>query len=377
MTGRISTSGLGDLIEALACAGYQVIGPVVRDAAIVYGPVSSLDDLPKGWTSMQAPGRFSLETGAENAFFDYASSANSVKTFLRPSERKFVSIEKDRETFRFTPRADAVTPRFAFLGVRACDLASIAVQDKVLLEVDPDYRARRESALFIAVHCNRPSSCCFCVSMSTGPRATSGYDLALTEFPEGGFLIETGSERGAALLHKLPMEDATAEMIDRSQQLTDHAAASMQRSIDPAGVRESLRNNFDHPEWNAVAERCLACGNCTMVCPTCFCVEVGDSSDISGSLAERSMRWDSCFSLDFSYIHGGRIRVSTAARYRQWLTHKFSYWFDQFGTSGCVGCGRCIAWCPVGIDVTEEIARIGSTAGLAGRPGAPDGVDKC
>ncbi len=366
MTGRISTRGLGDLIEALGSAGYQVIGPTVRDAAIVYGPVNSVDDLPKDWTSIQAPGRFSLDTGSDGAFFDYASPANSVKTFLRPSERKFVSIElirdsageKDAGTFRFTPRADAVTPRFAFLGVRACDLASIAVQDKVLIEIDPDYRARRENALFIAVHCNRPSSCCFCVSMSTGPRATSGFDLALTEFPEGGFLIETGSDRGAALLHKLPMDDASPELVERSNKLTEHAAASMQRSVDPAGLRESLQNNFDHPEWQAVAERCLACGNCTMVCPTCFCVEVGDSSDISGRVAERSMRWDSCFSLDFSYIHGGRIRVSTAARYRQWLTHKFSYWFDQFGTSGCVGCGRCIAWCPVGIDVTEEIARI-------------------
>jgi len=356
MTGRIPTSGLGDLIRALGDAGYQIIGPVIRDSAIVLGPITTIDDLPKGWTSLQAPARFSLEPAASEAYFDFASPANSVKTFLRPAERKFVAIEKADGGLRFTPRAGPA-PRFAFLGVRACDLASIAIQDRVLNEIDPDYRARRENAVFIAVHCAHPSSCCFCASMSTGPRATEGFDLALTEFPDG-FLIETGSPRGAALLHKLPIGEAPPDMLARSQEITDRAAAQIQRKVETDGIRESLRENFDHPEWQDVAERCLACGNCTMVCPTCFCVEVAESSDISGAVAERSMRWDSCYSLDFSYIHGGGIRVSTAARYRQWLTHKFSYWFDQFGTSGCVGCGRCIAWCPVAIDVTEEIARI-------------------
>ena len=103
-----------------------------------------------------------------------------------------------------------------------------------------------------------------------------------------------------------------------------------------------------------MAERCLACGSCTSVCPTCFCVTTEDFTDLAAGLSRRVRRWDSCFSVDFTYIHGGNVRTSIAARYRQWLTHKLGSWHEQFGTPGCVGCGRCITWCPAGIDITEE-----------------------
>ncbi|MBV8527642.1 MAG: 4Fe-4S dicluster domain-containing protein, partial [Candidatus Dormibacteraeota bacterium] len=102
------------------------------------------------------------------------------------------------------------------------------------------------------------------------------------------------------------------------------------------------------------AQRCLACGNCTMQCPTCFCSDLVDEPDVVAGDA-RVRRWASCFEQDYSHIHGGSVRTSTRARYRQWLTHKLGTWWEQFGTSGCVGCGRCIAWCPVGIDITDEV----------------------
>ena len=121
------------------------------------------------------------------------------------------------------------------------------------------------------------------------------------------------------------------------------------------GIRDLLYDNLEHPRWSDTAGRCLSCGNCTMVCPTCFCSTVEDVTDVSGTQAERVRHWDSCFTSEHSYIHGGATRVTTKARYRQWLTHKLASWIDQFGTSGCVGCGRCITWCPVGIDITEEV----------------------
>jgi ferredoxin len=138
-------------------------------------------------------------------------------------------------------------------------------------------------------------------------------------------------------------------------------ASQMGRSLDTAGIKELLQGNPNHPRWDEVAERCLTCGNCTMVCPTCFCTTVEDHNDLTGTSAERVRKWDSCFTLDFSYVHGGSVRNSNKSRYRQWMTHKLASWIDQFGTSGCVGCGRCVTWCPVGIDITAEVAAIRAT----------------
>ena len=128
----------------------------------------------------------------------------------------------------------------------------------------------------------------------------------------------------------------------------------IKRRMNTSVIRELLYNNLENPHWDEVATRCLNCANCTMVCPTCFCTTVQDVTDLTGKHAERWRKWDSCFSTEFSYIHGGSIRTSAKSRYRQWLVHKLASWHDQFGTSGCVGCGRCITWCPVGIDITEE-----------------------
>jgi Fe-S-cluster-containing hydrogenase component 2 len=140
------------------------------------------------------------------------------------------------------------------------------------------------------------------------------------------------------------------------------AAINMGRNLDATGLPDLLRSNLDDPRYPQVASRCLACGNCTLVCPTCFCSTVIDTTDLSGSRSERFRRWDSCFNLEHSYIHGGHVRTSILSRYRQWITHKLSSWVDQFGVSGCVGCGRCITWCPVGIDITEEAGIISQNA---------------
>ena len=223
------------------------------------------------------------------------------------------------------------------------------------------YAGRRANAFVIAVNCGVAGGTCFCVSMQTGPKAKSGFDVALTELvsTEGHeFLAEAGSEAGAALLAKLPQRPATNADLAAADAVVSGTASQMGRSLDTAGLKELLQSNLRHPRWDETAKRCLTCGNCTMVCPTCFCTTVEDRSDLTGNTAERVRVWDSCFTMDFSYIHGGSVRNTASSRYRQWMTHKLANWFDQFGTSGCVGCGRCITWCPVGIDITEEAAAI-------------------
>ena len=260
------------------------------------------------------------------------------------------------------------TERLAFVGVRACELHAIAIQDRVLLEgayADPHYRARREGAFLVAVNCGEPAGTCFCASMNTGPKAASGYDLALTEIVGQGehqFVVEAGSEAGRMVLAELPHRDAMPEEVVAGDAVIAGAAARMGRVMPAADeVPQLLRRNFENPRWDEVAGRCLTCGNCTMVCPTCFCTTVEEVTSLDGAESERMRHWDSCFTIDFSYLHGGSVRTSPRSRYRQWMTHKLSTWWDQFGSSGCVGCGRCITWCPVGIDITEEVAAIRGT----------------
>jgi formate hydrogenlyase subunit 6/NADH:ubiquinone oxidoreductase subunit I len=355
---------LWTLILALMRRGYEVVGPTVRDGAIVYDRIGSLEELPAGWTDVQEPGHYRIAPRADQAFFGYAVGPQSWKKYLHPANVRLCSAERQGKTFRILNNEAQSRPSFAFLGVRACELAAIAVQDRILLHDkfrDLTYERRTTGKFIIAVQCTRAAATCFCASMGTGPRVTGGFDLALTELfgPKGHrFLVESGSEHGAEVLAEVEVSPASEDDLQQMEVGVKEATNQQTRHIETNGIKDLLYQSFDHPRWDNIAQRCLACANCTMVCPTCFCTTVEDVSDVTGDHAERWRRWDSCFTLSFSYIHGGSIRASAKARYRQWMTHKLASWIDQFGTSGCVGCGRCITWCPVGIDITEEARSI-------------------
>jgi len=348
------------LLDGLVSRGYRLVGPTVRDGAIVYDEIRAASDLPEGWSDRQDGGTYRLERRPDAALFGYAVGPHSWKKFLFPPRTRLWQADRQPQGFVLRPEPTDARP-FAFLGVRACELHAIAIQDKVFMESDPLYRSHRERAFIVAVNCGQAGGTCFCASMNTGPRVDRGFDLALTEIVEEGrhaFTIEAGSERGRTVLDALPTEDAQPVDLEAAARCTARARGQMGRSLAAAGVPELLARNLEHPRWDDVASRCLACANCTMVCPTCFCSTVEDTTDLTGEHAERWRSWDSCFTLDFSSLHGASVRASTKARYRQWLTHKLSTWYDQFGTSGCVGCGRCITWCPVAIDLTQEVAAI-------------------
>jgi ferredoxin len=359
----IERSELDALFGALRARGYRVVGPVVRDGAVVLDDLSSAEDLPAGWRDEQDGGHYRLRASGDEALFAFANGPQSWRRFLFPPVTRLWRASRTDDGFEVHAEAED-EPRYAFVGVRACDLRAIGVQDKVFLEgpePDPGYAARRAAAFVIAVNCGEPGGTCFCVSMGTGPKAEAGFDLALTELvtPEHHrFLVEVGSPDGESVLAELVHEEASEANIAAAEAIIDGARARMGRSMDATGLRDLLAASYDHPRWDEVAQRCLTCANCTLVCPTCFCSTVDDIADVTGEHAERWRRWDSCFTADFSYIHGGSVRTSTRSRYRQWLTHKLGTWHDQFGESGCVGCGRCISWCPVGIDLTEEIAAL-------------------
>jgi ferredoxin len=345
------------LVDALLADGWRVIGPKLGDGAIVYDEIESASDMPRGLTDEQEGGRYRLREGDPNRWFDYVVGPQSWKKYLFPARQKLWSAKKGGDGFAIEPHEDDF-PKTALFGARACEIAAIEVQDRVFDNgdfTDSGYKRRREATLIVAVQCARSAATCFCASMNTGPSADSGFDIALTELDDGGFFVECGSDRGAAILDRIGLAEAGTAELEAANAVTLKAAGMQTRSM-PDNIPALLRENLDHPRWAEVAERCLSCANCTMACPTCFCSDVEDVNDLSGDHAERWRVWDSCFTLDFSYIHGGSVRRSTLSRYRQWMTHKLSSWHDQFDTSGCVGCGRCIAWCPVGIDITEEAA---------------------
>ncbi|HUA71356.1 MAG TPA: 4Fe-4S dicluster domain-containing protein [Solirubrobacteraceae bacterium] len=366
----IERSDFDEVFRALARHGYTIVGPTVRDHAIVYDEIRATEDLPVGWTDEQDGGHYRLRRRDDEALFGYAVGPHSWKQYQLPPEVNLWRARVDERgglvDVSEPPRA---APRYAFFGARSCELHAMGILDRVLLggsHPDPADRARVEDVFVVAVQCGQAGGTCFCVSMNTGPVAERGFDLALTEVIERDrhyFTVQIGSDRGAALLADVPHQPASGHERVAAGAVHARTASQMGRELDTAGIKELLYRNFEHPRWDEVAERCLTCGNCTMVCPTCFCTTVEDVTDLAGEHVERHQRWDSCFTIDYSHIHGGAVRASTRSRYRQWMTHKLATWVDQFGSSGCVGCGRCITWCPVGIDITEEARAIRESDG--------------
>lgn len=360
--GLLDTAGLHRLVEVLIERGYRVIGPTMRDNAIVLAELQSAGELPRGWGVDVGPGHYRLRRREDDAAFGHSAGPQSWKQFLHPPRQRIWAGARD---------GSAVTepeepPRYAFLGVRGCDLAAIATLGRVLgggAYPDNSFVSRRRQIFVIAVNCTEPGGLCFCASMGTGPAVGPGYDLALTERADGdreaSYIVEVGTDEGAELLAEVPHRAAMDDETDCARSDVANAAQRMGRQMPEGDLRNLLLDARDSPQWDEVASRCLTCGNCTMVCPTCFCTSTEDVTDLTGDHAERWREWASCFEFDFTFIHGGgSVRQSGASRYRHWLTHKLGTWHDQFGMSGCVGCGRCIAWCPTGIDITAEMNKM-------------------
>jgi sulfhydrogenase subunit beta (sulfur reductase) len=404
---RLPHGKLQALLDALAAAGHRVVGPQVADGAVVLRDLTDAAQLPHGWLDEQDGGFYRLRHDPSAGVFDHVVGPHSLKNFLFPPRETLQRWNRGSEGWQEVPLPEASAP-LAVVGVRACDLAALAVQDAVFIRpdhTDAAYAARRDRLFLVAVNCRRAVATCFCHSMGCGPAVRDGFDLALTE-TDDGFAVEVGSTRGATILSDVatrasvaplsPSEIAAARAVPAALAGRMHArtaptgrwhaevgsgsadpadeiavtdqATPRPRSLDTEGIRDLLFTNLEHPRWQQVAERCLSCTNCTLVCPTCFCHSVTEVADLSGDHVDRDRQWASCFSLDHGRVHGGNARPTTASRYRQWLVHKLAGWIDQFGTSGCTGCGRCITWCPVGIDITEEVAAIRETSGAVASP---------
>jgi len=357
---------LAAMIETLIDQGYTVIAPALHREVINLKPITGSDEIARGLRDLQDGGSYRLLAGNETLFFEYVVGPDSAKRYFFPPSQELFSVDVQNGRFALQQTRTSI-PKLAILGLRSCDLAAIQIKDRVFTEKEPAgathceaeryYRRTRAESLLIAVNCTRPGGTCFCDSMGTGPKAADGFDVAMTELGSG-FVVEAGSETGMSLLDKLPLRDPSSAELELADLKMELAREHMGRTLDTRNIVTLLDKNIEHPRWDQVASRCLSCGNCTMVCPTCFCSTLTDSSDLSTEKARRTRRWESCFTHQFSYTTTGPHRHTIRGRYRHWMRHKLCTWWKQFGTSGCVGCGRCITWCPVGIDLTKEAAAI-------------------
>jgi sulfhydrogenase subunit beta (sulfur reductase) len=361
---------LADMIETLKGQGYTVIAPTLHRDVVKLKPITGSDEIACGLRDLQDGGHYRLEEGDEALYFEYVVGPDSAKSYFFPAHQELFAL--DIQSGRFDlHRSRAQSPKLALFGVRPCDLSAIRVQDRVFAgmeaagqtqyEAELYYRQVRDQSMLIAVNCTRPGGTCFCASMGTGPKAIEGFDVAVTEL-RSGFVMEAGSDAGMSLLNELPVRDPSPAELELADLKMNLASKQMGRILDTRGIVELLDRNTEHARWDKVAARCLSCGSCTMVCPTCFCSTVSDSSDLAMKRTVRTRRWESCFTHQFSYTTTGPHRHTIRGRYRHWMRHKLDTWWKQFGTSGCVGCGRCITWCPVGIDLTEETAAIRSSS---------------
>ncbi len=358
-------SALDELVQLLSRQGYTIIGPTVVDNVVSMREITSADQLPRGIKDEQDGGKYHLRAGDDALTFEFVVGPDGVKRYLFPPSLRLMQFHVHDDRFELDAGPPQV-PKLAFLGIRPCEIAALEVQDRVFghgnpagyrCESDPWYQQARENSVYIAVNCTRPGGTCFCNSWGTGPQAEKGFDLALTELREG-FVVDLGSERGRELAEELPLRDPTGAELELAEIKLTRAREHMGRELDSGGTRRMLNKNIENPHWDDVAQRCLSCGNCTMVCPTCFCSTVVDTTDLADGKITRTRHWESCFTHQFSYTVGGPGRDSIRGRYRHWLRHKLCTWWDQFEINGCVGCGRCITWCPVGIDLTKEVKRI-------------------
>jgi ferredoxin len=341
------------LFSALSQSGYQIIGPRVRDGAIQFAPLADASALPRGVSNDQQPGHYRLQSGDSPRLFDWNHGPQALKPLcFSPQEALW---EESREPFAYRQVLPQVQPT-AVIGIRACDLAALAIQDKhFLMEVrpDPHYRQRRESLLLIGVDCAHSAATCFCASTGDGPALDGAFDIGMAELDQG-FLLWSQSDKGQAIVEQLDLSAADDSQLEAMLESTTRAAREQQRQLSDSEDLLKLYKRLEHAHWDDVAQRCLSCGNCTAVCPTCFCYQTDHEMALSGNGAQMLRAWDSCFSPTHSSMGAFQVRASTKQRYRQWLTHKLAGWQQQQGRIGCTGCGRCITWCPVGIDLTQE-----------------------
>jgi hypothetical protein len=307
-----------------------------------------------------------IESAAE-VDWNYSSTTIPPSKIIYAPQQALVRFVKSDKGYKAEEDAGAITDR-ALLAVHPCDLHGLLVLERTFLGQmkDAAYERVRSRATVVGLNCQNVGEKCFCASFGTGPffgfwmqqGPPFGCDAILTDLGER-FLVETFGEKGDMLFVKVKSSPPSLDDIGEKFKREAAAKERFRKTLNTRDLPALMRRNLYHPTWRITGEgKCLSCANCTNVCPTCFCYDTWDKAQLDLSVIERVRRWDSCQDERFAEVHGGNFRSTREARLRQFVCHKLSYWVEQYGCFGCVGCGRCMTWCPTGIDLTEIAAEI-------------------
>jgi sulfhydrogenase subunit beta (sulfur reductase) len=302
---------------------YTVIAPMKKgDKDFIYGETDTFEDV----------------------CLEYPTTITPIKKYLLPYKEKMFSFERGKM------REEIPEEKLALFGLHICDINAIARLDMVLWN-DPAYKARRENMLIIGVSCT-PNDKCFCKSVHANVLPNI-CDVFLMQH-EKDYIAYSLTEKGRKLLTSFLFEPTNIEIKEIKVEYNE------QKHIDIHRVGERILKDYENPVWAETAKRCLGCANCTVVCPLCYCYDVVDNTYVHTDEGERVRCWDSCLLLNFARVAGGHnFRKDLKARYRNVYTHKFRTFVDEFGVPSCVGCGRCITFCPAGIDMRETLGKLG------------------
>ncbi len=333
MTKVIQKTNVADLLKLLS--DFEIFGPIQEDETFSYQ---------------------NIQDG--KMVFDFTNSQKPPKQVFFPQTEKMFDFKREGKAFTGVQAVEKSEKPILLFGIRPCDTSAMTVLDKLFTwdYIDPYYNDRRTNATVISFSCTNPQmpqKTCFCTSVDGGPNSTKGADMLWTDIGDS-YLVESITDKGKKILDlgKKYFKDATSDHKKKAQDIQKKAEESITKTLEKKGLGQALEASFDNTYWDQFSQRCLGCGICTLMCPTCHCFDINDI--ISKGKGWRERTWDSC-QYEYYTIHasGHNPRPAKKHRQRNRLYHKFLYMDKNLDVLGCVGCGRCISKCPVNIDIVE------------------------